>query len=221
VSIPGGETHEVILTLEPAFVSGTVMVEAVDADGNPIPDATFTMTGETDVNGKAGQDVDVPIGDYQLTAIAPGYRQASKPVTVVEGETVSVQLDLDKAKVVIDGTKIDLRDSVYFNLGKDSIKPVSYSLLDEVAETMLAHPELTKVRVEGHTDSRGSAASNLALSKRRAASVMSYLIGKGVSADRLESEGFGETKPVKQGNNEAAWAANRRVDFFVTGRSDE
>ncbi|MFK7927259.1 MAG: OmpA family protein [Myxococcota bacterium] len=220
-SIPGGESHEVILTLEPAFVSGTVMVEAVDTDGNPVQGATFTMAGETDAKGDAGQNVDVPIGDYQLTAVAPGYRQATKPVTVVEGETVSIKLDLEKAKVVIDGTKIDLRDSVYFNLGKDSIKPVSYGLLDEVAETLVAHPELTKIRVEGHTDSRGSASSNLALSKRRAASVMAYLVGKGVSADRLESEGFGETKPVKQGNNEAAWSANRRVDFFVVGRSDE
>lgn len=220
-TIPGGELHEIVVSLEDAVVTGPLMVKAVDADGNPVPDATFTLKGDTEESGPAGQTVQVPVGDYKLVAQAPGYRPAKRKVTVAQGETVEVELEMSPAKVVIEGERIDLRDSVYFNTGKDSIKPVSFGLLDEVVETLLDHPELTKIRIEGHTDSRGSASSNLALSKRRAASVMRYLIDKGVEAERLESEGFGETKPLKQGNNEAAWSANRRVDFFVVGRSDE
>jgi outer membrane protein OmpA-like peptidoglycan-associated protein len=76
------------------------------------------------------------------------------------------------------------------------------------------------VRIEGHTDSRGDDAFNLDLSQRRTEAVRTYLINKGVEANRLEAKGYGETKPLVTGNNEAAWAKNRRVDFFIVERTD-
>ena len=94
------------------------------------------------------------------------------------------------------------------------------ALLDEVAQVMVDHPELLRLRIEGHTDSRGEAGYNLQLSKDRAAAVKAYLEGKGVAAERLESEGFGETKPLMKGENEAAWQKNRRVDFFIAERDE-
>ena len=70
-----------------------------------------------------------------------------------------------------------------------------------------------KVRLEGHADERGTEEYNLQLSNRRAASVKSYLVTLGVGAGSLETVGYGENKPAVDGHDEAAWAANRRVEF--------
>ena len=77
------------------------------------------------------------------------------------------------------------------------------------------------IEIQGHTDERGSDAYNLNLSKRRAASVRRYLEGKGVSKSRLQSEGYGERKPLNKAHNAKAWAENRRVEFLIIKRADE
>jgi outer membrane protein OmpA-like peptidoglycan-associated protein len=75
--------------------------------------------------------------------------------------------------------------------------------------------EKLRIGVYGHTDNVGSDATNLRLSKDRAASVMAYLAGKGVNRNRLESEGYGETKPVESNDTDAGRAKNRRVEFKI------
>ena len=72
-----------------------------------------------------------------------------------------------------------------------------------------------KIQVEGHTDSQGDADMNQRLSQQRAESVRRYMIDKGVSGDRLEAKGFGESKPLESGDSYEAMAANRRVGFVV------
>jgi outer membrane protein OmpA-like peptidoglycan-associated protein len=72
------------------------------------------------------------------------------------------------------------------------------------------------MRVEGHTDNRGGAAMNLDLSKRRAASVRSWLEVHGIEAGRLESEGYGLTKPIDTNDTDTGRASNRRVEFKIT-----
>ncbi len=70
-----------------------------------------------------------------------------------------------------------------------------------------------KLTVEGHADERGTEEYNLQLSNKRAASVKRYLTDLGVTAGSLETVGYGENRPAQQGSSEAAWAANRRVEF--------
>jgi len=70
-----------------------------------------------------------------------------------------------------------------------------------------------KVVLEGHADERGTEEYNLQLSNRRAATVKKYLTDLGLSGGKLESVGYGENKPAVDGHDEAAWAANRRVEF--------
>ena len=139
---------------------------------------------------------------------------------MVSEEQVEVQVVLVPAKVEISAERIDIQDSVYFEVNKDIIKSESFELLDEVAETLIAHPELVLIRIEGHTDSRGAADANKDLSQRRAESVRTYLVSKGVESERLEAVGYGEEKPLEPGSSQAAYAKNRRVDFFVAERSD-
>jgi OOP family OmpA-OmpF porin len=73
-----------------------------------------------------------------------------------------------------------------------------------------------QVRIEGHTDSRGSRAYNLRLSQSRADSVRAYLIGKGISSDRLEAKGYGPDQPIDNNKTAAGRERNRRVEFMIT-----
>ena len=80
-----------------------------------------------------------------------------------------------------------------------------------VADFMSQYPATTTV-VEGHTDSVGSPGYNVALSERRANAVKQYLIRKGVDAKRIETQGFGLTKPIATNETEAGRALNRRAE---------
>jgi outer membrane protein OmpA-like peptidoglycan-associated protein len=219
VSIPPGPEHTIMVEVEPAIAVGGLRVVAVDADGRPLNDATAALVGGRSLSGLTAEGI--PAGPVEVLVSAPGMRTVRAPAEVREGEVAEVRVQLERAKVEITKDRIDIADSVYFETNKDVIKAESFGLLDEVAEILNAHPELVKIRVEGHTDSRGSASYNLDLSRRRAASVVRYLVEQGVSASRLESEGFGESKPLKAEETPAAWTMNRRVDFFVVERSDD
>ena len=111
--------------------------------------------------------------------------------------------------------KIVINEKVYFETGKAVIKEESYNLLNEVASILRTHTKLKKVEVQGHTDTRGSDDYNMELSERRAAAVKAYLVGQGIQAERLESRGYGETRPVDPAENKDAWAKNRRVEFII------
>jgi outer membrane protein OmpA-like peptidoglycan-associated protein len=78
-----------------------------------------------------------------------------------------------------------------------------------------ANPELSHVRVEGHTDASGPSDVNRRLSQARAESVKSYLVRKGVAETRLEAKGYGSDRPKVKGDDAEASAKNRRVEFIV------
>jgi outer membrane protein OmpA-like peptidoglycan-associated protein len=119
--------------------------------------------------------------------------------------------------VVVTDKKIELKQTVYFDFNKATIKPVSFPLLNEVAQALKDNPSL-RVRVEGHTDSRGNDGYNLKLSQRRAESVRTFLISAGVAPDRMEPRGFGETVPIADNRTDAGRAQNRRVEFIIIGQ---
>ena len=123
----------------------------------------------------------------------------------------------DKGVVLVTVTKekIELNQTVFFDTGKASIKPVSFTLLDAVAQVMKAHGEIKKILVEGHTDDQGPDDFNMDLSKRRAASVMTYLIDHGITGERLASEGYGETKPIADNKTKSGREKNRRVELKI------
>ena len=108
--------------------------------------------------------------------------------------------------------EIAILEPIQFEYNSAQIKPVSFPILDEVVGLLKARPNL-RIGVYGHTDSRGNDNYNLNLSKRRAASVMKYLADHGIAAGRLESEGYGESRPKCNEENEECWAINRRVEF--------
>lgn len=103
---------------------------------------------------------------------------------------------------------------IYFDVNKDVVKPESYGTLKEIAAVLNEVPEV-KVKIIGHTDSDGADAANLDLSKRRAASVKAELANSfGVNADRLDTDGMGESQPVAANDLPVNKALNRRVEFI-------
>jgi outer membrane protein OmpA-like peptidoglycan-associated protein len=120
------------------------------------------------------------------------------------------------ARGAITEKKLELKEKVFFDTGKTTVKPESFSLLDEVAAVMKGHPEVKKVVVEGHTDSKGSKAKNMKLSKGRAEAVRTYLVEKGVEPDRLEAKGFGPARPIADNGTPEGRDDNRRVEFAIS-----
>jgi len=103
---------------------------------------------------------------------------------------------------------------IYFDVNKELVKPESFATLKDIAQVLNENPTL-RIKVVGHTDADGDNATNLDLSKRRAASVKAYL-EKNFNADaaRIETDGKGETEPVADNNTSVNKAKNRRVEFI-------
>ncbi len=123
--------------------------------------------------------------------------------------------DKGKVLVVVTKDKIELKETVFFDPGKATIQQRSSSLLDQIALVMKAHPEVKKIRIEGHTDSDGDEKKNLELSKKRARAVLDAIVSRGVDPLRLESDGYGEGQPIADNKTKAGKAANRRVELKV------
>lgn len=106
-----------------------------------------------------------------------------------------------------------LSDSTfYFGLDKSAIDEDGIGFLDQAISYLLKNPG-AKIRIEGHTDERGSAEYNVALGWRRGRAVSDYLEQKGVSAKQLTVLSYGKEKPAVLGHSETAWGKNRRVSI--------
>jgi peptidoglycan-associated lipoprotein len=105
-------------------------------------------------------------------------------------------------------------ENVQFDFDSTMLTAQARTILNKKAEYLGANPD-TRVTIEGHCDERGTAAYNMALGERRADAVKNYLIHLGTSAERLSTISYGEEKPVAQGQDESAWAKNRRAQFVI------
>lgn len=121
----------------------------------------------------------------------------------------------DAAVVTRTDSRLLLSQRVYFDYDSDTIRNVSFPILNEVASTLRRNPDIRRMRVEGYTDAQGTPEYNLDLSFRRARAVVEYVIARGVDRDRLEFQGYGQTRPVAGGGTSEGEALNRRVEFTI------
>lgn len=201
-------------------------VRAIDPEGAPIAGAKLVLDGVA-VAGTGTFETEVDAGSHRVALAAPGYVATDVVLDVPDGPPYEhvVTLMRDKPpgpppRVEVTKERLVITDKIYFETNKATIKRESYSLLDEIAAVLTAHPDILRVRIEGHTDSRGKDSYNLSLSDQRAAAVRQYLVGKGIDPARLVSQGFGEGRPVDPAENEAAWEKNRRVEFVIEAWKD-
>lgn len=124
----------------------------------------------------------------------------------------------EREKVPVERQELQLNtafNNIVFENGKAVIREVSFNTLDQLTQ-LLKENSTWKLNISGHTDNVGEDAANKSLSERRAEAVRTYLIGKGIDASRISSEGFGETIPLKSNDTPEGRSANRRVEFRIT-----
>lgn len=114
-----------------------------------------------------------------------------------------------------DQIQLNMPSSITFNTNEFNIKNSFYSSLDSVAQVLYKYKDTT-LEVVGHTDSVGKDDYNQDLSYKRAYSVADYLTAQGVQGNRIQTQGFGETRPIADNNTDSGRAQNRRVEMYIT-----
>lgn len=120
----------------------------------------------------------------------------------------------DDLRAVLRDDRIHVLEEVHFATGSAGLTPASEPVLEAILATFEEHPEIRRVRIEGHTDAVGDPEANLRLSTERARAVRTWLLAHGVEAE-LEAEGFGPYSPVAPNDTEAGRERNRRVEIWV------
>ena len=130
-----------------------------------------------------------------------------------DGASVSSRaLGSDAASQGADSTGLLARKVIYFDFDKSEIKPEFADLVSAHARNLTGHPGL-KIKLEGNTDERGTREYNIGLGERRAQAVRRALMLQGVAQSQLTTVSFGAERPAAEGDDEAAWAQNRRVEL--------
>ena len=112
------------------------------------------------------------------------------------------------------------RNVIYFDFDKSEIKPEFANLVTAAAKTLASH-SATKVKLEGHTDERGTREYNIGLGERRAQAVRRALLLQGAAEGQITTVSFGAERPAVEGDDEAAWSQNRRVEFNYQSASGQ
>jgi outer membrane protein OmpA-like peptidoglycan-associated protein len=118
------------------------------------------------------------------------------------------------ALALLGATSIELKQPLAFETGRATLRAESHIVLNAVAD-ILVHNPLLRISIEGHTDGSGAHEHNTKMSRARAETVRSYLVGAGIAASRMTAVGYGETKPIASNATEQGRAANRRIELQI------
>jgi outer membrane protein OmpA-like peptidoglycan-associated protein len=154
----------------------------------------------------------------EATSTAEAARQAAERRAAAALQSLS---QVATVKEEQRGMVITLSGSVLFPSGGATLSPIARQSLDQVAEALKQQAPETPLIIEGHTDSRGSDATNERLSQERAQAVASYLATRGIDESRIQVVGRGEEQPIASNDTTDGRASNRRVEIVVGGRSSE
>lgn len=175
-------------------ISGWVL----DKDEEPVANAVIRIVGNDGSNQKAIAKNDGSFSfplqrgvNYVMLAGAKGYLNAKQEFTSDSAEEdAEYGIDFILASV----TKPNIVDNIFYDFDKSTLRPESKTALDGLAQMLRDNPNIT-IEMASHTDRKGSDEYNIALSDRRAKSVVDYLIELGIAADRLQHQGYGESRP--------------------------
>ena len=136
-----------------------------------------------------------------------------------EAERIARQREADSLAALArsgDEVRAMLATMIHFDYDRAEIRADDQSSLDAKVAILQANPDL-RLRIHGHCDERGSDEYNLALGNRRATAVKAFLVNRGIDASRIETQSWGEERPIAQGMTEDAWSQNRRAEFEIVG----
>ena len=172
-------------------------------------------TTTADANGKATYNVDCDRA-YIIQVAKDGYLQNTAPIAKTRERVTNVSVELTPIDVLIVGNEIKLNE-IYFEYNKSNITKEGANELDKLVQVLQQNPNMV-IMVKSHTDSRGSAEYNLALSDSRAKATVQYVISRGIDGKRISGKGYGESEPkVNCGENctDEQHSQNRRSEFLI------
>jgi outer membrane protein OmpA-like peptidoglycan-associated protein len=224
--LKAGETATVELALVPE-VKPALLSLAVTSKRKSVP-ATLAFLGGPETKQVAFSESDaashslrLPSGRYTVEVTAPGFLAQTRAVQAADGTSLELAFDLEPEpkqwQVKRENDKLELTQPVHFADGKATLLPDSYPMLSQVVD-LVVRTGIKRLRIEGHTDNQGDANANLTLSKERARAVADYLIHAGLEPSRLETEGFGDTRPIAPNLTPKGRELNRRMDFLILER---
>lgn len=227
VTLEAGKTAAVELALEPMAKLAHFFFTAVDAKSKAPVAAEVRVKGpvEQTVTLAAGSTSptaqDLPPGKYIVNVVSPEHLAQTREVAVTENAELKLDFAMEakpkKKLVVVKADKIDILQQVHFQTGKAKILADSFSLLNQVVDAIVTN-DIKRIRVEGHTDNRGGKKKNQKLSEDRAKAVAEYLVKQGIDPSRVETEGYGDAKPVAPNLTARGRELNRRVEFLILER---
>jgi len=225
VNLEPGKSEMVELALDPAVKKARFLVSV--SEGKKKIAATVAFHGAQELQTPVPEGAKEPVameaaaGHYQVSVTSPGHLAQARDVQVSENAEMPLQFDLQpepkKKLVVVEKNKIQILQQVHFATGKATILPDSGPLLAQVVDAIVSN-DLKKLRIEGHTDNKGGKATNLKLSQDRAASVADWLAKAGIDRARLDTAGFGDTRPIAPNMTAKGRELNRRVEFLIIDR---
>lgn len=152
------------------------------------------------IAGAVGAAAGAAIGSYMD-------KQEKELRDTMQGTGIEVQREGDNIV-------LNMPDSITFDTSRSDIKPQFHTVLGSLASTLSQYDQ-TRINIAGHTDSRGSDQYNLTLSQKRANSVRNFLGGRGVGSQRMNAQGYGESRPVSDNSTKEGLAKNRRVEITL------
>ncbi|MCB9363795.1 MAG: OmpA family protein [Flavobacteriales bacterium] len=159
----------------------------------------------------------LPYGNnYGFMASADNYYSITENIDL-KNLTEYKEIEVNLYLAPIEKNEAIRLNNIFFEFGESTLKEESFPELNRLIKLLTDNPTLN-IEIAGHTDNVGSDSDNLELSKNRAASVVAYLTKGGVKANRLTSQGFGETKPIATNDTDEGKQLNRRVEFMVTSK---
>lgn len=184
-----------------------------------LPDGTDVGIAQSDP--KTGEyEIKLPAGHlYGIRAEADGHVSESQNIDLrnAKGDTIITGQDFRLQPINVtpidSGVHVTL-NNIFFDFDQVTLRAESYSELDRIAKMMTERSTMT-IEIDGHADATGPEQYNLELSKRRAAAVQKYVVGKGVDASRVTIAFFGESKPVVPNTTKENRRKNRRVEFVI------
>jgi OOP family OmpA-OmpF porin len=176
--------------------------------------------GISQSNPETGEyEIRLPAGEmYGLRAESDGSLSESQSLDLRDikyDQTIERDFNLDPIGVArVQENATILLNNLFFDLEKATLRPESFPELNRIVSLMNEKPSM-QIEIAGHTDNTGSDTYNLELSRQRANSVASYLVGKGIDKSRMNVEFFGETKPMISNETREGRKKNRRVEFKI------
>lgn len=193
-----GSGNDKIYSFELPEIKVTISGWVLDRDEEPVPNAVIRIVGNDGSNQKQIAKPDgsfsFPLDrgvSYVMLAGAKGYLNAKQEFTSdIAEEDAAYDVDFILSSI----TKPVVIDNIFYDFDKATLRPESKNALDEMAQVLRDNPNVT-IEMASHTDRIGSDEYNIRLSSRRAQSVIDYLISVGIDARRLQSQGYGKSRP--------------------------